>query len=339
MARVVVATAHHHILQHLNAALRAHGHEVVGLLSAGALPVMADVVEQVGCPRFALPLLPGEMNIGRGMRADPAYAEKVRVAAEGLAALDADFMVGWAINILPHFLLDAARHPINVHPSDLPRYRGGFPLEAHILNGERKLYVSVHHTVPRVDAGAVLARSQPLKIRRSDTMNGLLGRILPVGAALVAEVLTHWGRLAELPPLPSQDPVPHAWGIKRVPDDRGQLRNTGVLGRLRIEWHLDSAQDIDRAARAFDMIGGAFTNHGPRLFRVTRAKTLSRTVSAKPGEVLAVAQGMVDVQARDAVVRLQGGFADGEGTIDPGERFVSTEPISRILGLSGAERC
>ena len=78
MARVVVATAHHHILEHLATALKGHGHEVVGVLSAGALPVMANVVARLGCPRFELPLLRGELNIGRGMRNDPAYAERVR---------------------------------------------------------------------------------------------------------------------------------------------------------------------------------------------------------------------------------------------------------------------
>ncbi|MFT4624839.1 MAG: methionyl-tRNA formyltransferase [Myxococcota bacterium] len=338
MARVVIATAHHHILEHLSAALRVRGHEVVGVLSAGALPVMAEVVARVGCPRFELPLLPGELNIGRGMRSNPAYAEQVKTAAAELADLEADFLVGWAINVLPRFLLATARHPINVHPSDLPRYRGGFPLEAQILDGERKLYISVHHTVPRIDAGAVLARSRALKIRRSDTMNGLLAQIMPVGAAMLGDVVTGWGRLSPVPPPPVEDPLPHAWGIKRVRDADGREWNAGVLGRLRIEWPVDSARDIARAARAFDMIGGAFTNHGPHLFRITKAQTLQRTVSAEPGQVLALVDGGLEVQARDAVVRLWGRFAAAEGAIRAGERFVSTEPISRVLGLTGAER-
>ncbi len=338
MARVVVATGYHRILDHLAQALRRHGHEVVGVLSAGGLPPMAAAVDRQGCPHFELPLIAGKLHIGRAMATDEAYATAVRGAMSGLAELQADFLVGWAIHVLPRFLLDSARHPINVHPSDLPRYRGGFPLEAQILNGDRRLYVTVHHTVPRIDAGAVLARSQPLKIKRSDTMTQLLGRSLPVGAGLVAGVLTHWDRLAPVQPPAITKDLPHAWGIRRVTDATGRVRNHGILGRLRIEWDIDSARDIARAGRAFDMIGGPFTNCGSHLFRITHAQTLESSVTAEPGQVFAVSEGTVDVQARDAVVRLTGRFADDEVRIAPGERFVSTEPIARLMPFPNAER-
>lgn len=338
MARVLIATAYHHILQHLATALKAQGHQVVGLVSAGALPVMEQYLEPLGCPHFALPLLAGEMNIGRGMRNDPEYAERVRASVAGLPELDATFMVGWAIHVLPRFLLEMTPHPINVHPSDLPRYRGGFPLEAQILAGERKFYVSVHHTVPRIDAGQVLARSQPMKIRRSDTMTQLLDRCLPVGAGLAASVVTHWDSLPPVPPLPIEDPVPHAWGLKRVVDAEGRRRNQGVLGRLRIEWTVDTAADIARSAKAFDMVGGAFTSRGPDVFHVTQVQLVDPSTSGALGEVLAVGDGTWDLQALDGVLRIQGRFADASHSITVGERFDSAAPISRLLGFQDAER-
>lgn len=337
MARVVVATAHHHILRHVAAALHAHGHQVVGALTAGSLPVMTQVVEQLGCPRFDLPLLPGELNIGRGMQNHPEYADQIRAAASGLHALEADFLLGWAINVLPPFLLEAARHPINVHPSDLPRYRGGFPLEAQILAGERKFSISIHHTVARIDAGAVLAQSQPLKIKRTDTMTGLLDRSMPIGAGLAAQVVSQWAELSPVPQAASKGPTPHAWGIRRRKNAQGQMKNTGILGRLRVEWDLDSALDINRAARAFDMMGGVVTSHGKNLFRISRAQVLDRTVTGTPGDVLAMAGDTLEVQAHDAKIRVTGAFLK-EGAIAIGERFCSTALLSRFLPFEGAER-
>lgn len=337
MARILVATAHHHILEHLTVAMRGRGHTVVGVVSAGAVPAMQGVVERLGLEHVALPLLPGELNIGRGMRNDPAYAAAMRTCTAGLPSLNADFLVGWAIHVLPPFLLEVATEAINVHPSDLPRYRGGFPLEAQILAGERMLHISVHRTIRAIDAGEVLARSQPLKIKRSDTMTSLLNRSLPVGAGLAADVVTHWGRL---PPVerPHSPDTPPAWGLKRVRAPDGTPHNAGVLGRLRIAWNVDSTRDIARSARAFDMIGGALTDHGSHLFRIRSAKPVAPTTMGRVGEVLAVGDGTWDVQAHDGVVRVRGGFMDPAGAIEVGDCFASSEPISRVIGFVGAER-
>ncbi|MCA9567931.1 MAG: hypothetical protein KC656_08815, partial [Myxococcales bacterium] len=300
-------------------------------------PVMQRAAS-LGVPAFALPIQPGDMNVPRAMRADPAYAAAVRDAAHCLDALGADFLVGWAINVLPRFVLESARHAINVHPSDLPRYRGGFPLEAQILDGSRMLHVSVHETIPRIDAGDVLARSAPLKIKRSDTMTGLLHRSLPVGAALAAHVVDGWGRLPPVPPLPHEGPVPDAWGIRRVRGADGRLRNEGILGRLRVEWELDTADAIGRAARAFDMIGGATTDVDGRIWRVRAAKRGPEEVVAPVGTVLGVGPDGVLAQALDRQVALQGGFMDGSEGPAVGACFRSTSPISKLLMFPDAER-
>ncbi|MEZ4316226.1 MAG: formyltransferase family protein [Myxococcota bacterium] len=336
--RVVVATGYDLILRHLAGALAAAGHEVVGVLTVSAAPPVVAAAAGLGCPSFAVPLMPGEMNIARGMRTNPAYDASVRASVEGLDALEADFLVGWAINVLPEDIFGSARHAINVHPSDLPRYRGGFPLEAQILDGQRALYVTVHETARRIDAGAVLTRSEALKIKRSDTMTSLLNRALPVGARLAAGTVTHYGALPPVPPTHVEAEVPHAWGMKRVRSADGRVSNTGVLGRLRIEWALDTAEDISRAARAFDMIGGAFTDVDGRMFRITRSRAVRRGGSAPPGEVLARDGAALEVQALDAVVQLEGRFHEGAGTVEPGQRFVSTTPISKLLQFEGAER-
>lgn len=336
--RIVVATGYDRILSHLASAITGAGHELVGVLTVTGAPPVIDAARALGCPCFALPMLAGQLNIARGTRSDPAYDAAVRASIDGLRELEADFLVGWAINVLPDWIFGTARHAINVHPSDLPRYRGGFPLEAQILDGQRALYVTVHETARRIDSGAVLARSEALKIKRSDTMTSLLHRALPVGAGLVAGTLAHWGRLRPVQPTHVEDPIPGAWGLLRGPGSMGRVVNHGVLGRLRVEWHLDAAEDIARAARAFDMIGGAYTDLDGSMYRITRARTVRRGRSTEPGVVLAVHGDSLEVQALDDVVQLDGAFAVEHAPIVAGDRFTSTTPISKLLQFEGAER-
>src|SRR5207253_870063 len=47
---------------------------------------------------------------------------------------------------------------LNIHPSLLPRHRGPEPIYWTIANGDRKGGISVHLTVPRIDAGPILAQ-------------------------------------------------------------------------------------------------------------------------------------------------------------------------------------
>src|SRR5260370_8308382 len=47
---------------------------------------------------------------------------------------------------------------LNVHPSLLPRHRGPEPIYWTIVNGDREAGITVHQTVPRIDAGPILAQ-------------------------------------------------------------------------------------------------------------------------------------------------------------------------------------
>ncbi len=52
---------------------------------------------------------------------------------------------------------------INVHPSDLPRFRGGRPIEATMLAGE-PLVISAHLVNEKFDAGAIIQKTKPVLI-------------------------------------------------------------------------------------------------------------------------------------------------------------------------------
>src|SRR6202043_3960659 len=68
---------------------------------------------------------------------------------------------------------------LNIHPSLLPRHRGPEPIYWTIANGDREAGISVHLTVPRIDAGPILAQRR-LAVSAAETA-GTLARGLGAG--------------------------------------------------------------------------------------------------------------------------------------------------------------
>jgi methionyl-tRNA formyltransferase len=88
-------------------------------------------------------------------RLDNDFVEKV-------SALNPDLIVAaYFPQIFPQALLDIPRlGAINVHPGDLPYYRGTFAIPWTILNGEKELTVTLHYIDSRVDAGDIIAKKR-----------------------------------------------------------------------------------------------------------------------------------------------------------------------------------
>ena len=47
----------------------------------------------------------------------------------------------------------------NIHPGDLPKYRGRHPITAAFLNDEKKIGLSIHSIDNRIDMGKLLAKT------------------------------------------------------------------------------------------------------------------------------------------------------------------------------------
>lgn len=70
---------------------------------------------------------------------------------------DAVFAMGWPDLLKPEVLRRLGR-TIGVHPSKLPEYRGGAPLNWQFIDGAREIGVSAFEFSERVDAGTILAQ-------------------------------------------------------------------------------------------------------------------------------------------------------------------------------------
>ena len=92
--------------------------------------------------------------------------------------------------ILSPDLIALTRHGgINLHGSLLPKYRGAAPINHALWRGEPTVGVSVIHITPLVDAGPIVAQSEPLKVLESDTAVEIEEKLSRIGADLVMQVI------------------------------------------------------------------------------------------------------------------------------------------------------
>lgn len=91
--------------------------------------------------------------------------------------------------ILNQQVIDFASHgTLNIHYSLLPKWRGASPVESAILAGETQTGVSIQKMVFELDAGPIIAE-QKIAIDYDDTTTSLRGKLIPLGAELLAREL------------------------------------------------------------------------------------------------------------------------------------------------------
>ena len=176
---------------------------------------------------------------------------------------------------------------LNIHPSLLPRHRGPEPIYWTIANGDRKGGISVHLTVPRIDAGPILAQRR-VAVSADDTAGTLARRLVAEGLPALDETLAALETGAAQP-------------IRTRGDSESYeppVRQTGL------DWD-QPFQQIERLVRAGQPDQPPFFTHrgrrrfvyGIRRVRPRAGESLGVTASRLPDETLAAVQ--------DAVVALR----------------------------------
>ncbi|MCA9538412.1 MAG: hypothetical protein KC620_05960 [Myxococcales bacterium] len=148
---------------------------------------------------------------------------------------------------------------INVHPSDLPRWRGPDPITWALRAGDERTAICVHWLTEGVDEGDVLHRV-PVLIEARDTGARLADRLEAQCAEVVADVALRLLRGEKLAPQPQMGEV--TWAPLVHPD----------------EWEIDwsrPAVEIDRFVRAASPDPGAFTGIGEELLVILGGRPLS----------------------------------------------------------------
>jgi methionyl-tRNA formyltransferase len=97
-----------------------------------------------------------------------------------------------------------------LHPSPLPKYRGGSPLQNQIIRGETKSAVTIFLMDEGIDTGPI-AKQKELDL--SDTLNDIFERISVIGLQLTLEIVREGLRVHE------QDEEQASYFSRRKPED------------------------------------------------------------------------------------------------------------------------
>ncbi len=187
----------------------------------------------------------------------PERVRRPEVAQE-LAALAADLMVvvGYG-QIVPQAIIDLPpRGIVNVHASQLPKYRGAAPIQWAIANGETVTGVTTMRIDAGLDTGAILLRRE-IAIGEFETAAELSPRLAKMGAELLIETLDGMA----------------AGTIVATPQDNAQATLAPILSKEdgRIDWTLPARRIFNRI-RGFQPWPGAYTRFRGQQFHIWKAR-------------------------------------------------------------------
>lgn len=199
------------------------------------------------------------------LKDDAAYGEFTALAP------DLCVLIAYG-NIIPARYLDVPRFGfVNVHPSLLPHWRGPSPIQAAILNGDKKTGVSIMLLDDVMDHGPLLAQTE-VPLNHTEYYPELRERLAVMGAELLANTLTT--HLLD--------------GISPVAQDHDQATFSEKTSRLasRINW-TRPAIEVERMVRAYADEPVAWTTWKDMTINILKARAHKhQQPQTRPGTVL-----------------------------------------------------
>lgn len=115
---------------------------------------------------------------------------KIREEYDKILEVNPDIIITCAYGqIIPKNLLDLPKYKcVNVHASLLPKYRGGAPIHASILNGDEYTGITIMYMAEGMDDGNIITQEK-LKIEDKDNINTLSDKLSKLGAELLIKTL------------------------------------------------------------------------------------------------------------------------------------------------------
>jgi methionyl-tRNA formyltransferase len=220
--------------------------------------------------------------------------------------------------LIPQTILDLAPG-INVHPSDLPKWRGPDPSFWVISQRESETAISIHSLTAKLDEGDIIYKER-VKVRPRESGGALAVRLERQSAQLMVDYLQ---RLSQKPKWRSQlVGIPQTgettWAPLMEPDD------------LEVNWGL-TANRVDAFVRAAAPDPCAFSGLGNELMIIHRGRVadLSRPMNGQEQSLLPVGQALIDEER--CLIRCGEGFYQlDEVTI--GRRRVRGVHLAQLLG-------
>ncbi len=190
-------------------------------------------------------------------------------ATEELKALKPDIICVAAYGLLlPQRVLDVAPC-LNIHPSQLPRWRGAAPIQHTVLAGDSMTDMCIMHMEKGLDTGPVYLRV-PYPVLPNDTSGDLHDRMAIAGAQHLLEVLNAWPNIQAKPQVDEGTTYAH----KITPE----MRPT--------DWN-KPALEVHNHIRGLAPWPGATCTHGDTTLKLLRSSLLTSSGQlGNAGEIL-----------------------------------------------------
>ncbi len=113
--------------------------------------------------------------------------------ADSVLSLHPDLIISCAYGqLIPVSILEAPKYGcLNIHPSKLPRYRGGAPIQRAVMNGDTETEVCLMEIAAGMDSGVVYARI-PAEIGPDETSSELFEQLKEPACELIRSYLPRY---------------------------------------------------------------------------------------------------------------------------------------------------
>jgi methionyl-tRNA formyltransferase len=234
-----------------------------------------------------------DREFGRGRRKRPspvkAYAQKHGIGVyhetdsgtniiELLRAqrIELNIVVAYGRILQEEIIEEPSFGSVNLHASLLPKYRGPSPLEAALLNGEKKTGITLQKMHRQMDAGDIIIQ-QEIPVDEYDTAGDLLEKVMAVCPAFIVDGTKRFIS-GELGPVPQDEASATYCPLIRKED--------GL-----IDWS-EKAERIVNEIRAYNPWPVSYTFIDGKLLKIFRAVRCEEvtSLSARPGEIMGLHQ-------------------------------------------------
>jgi methionyl-tRNA formyltransferase len=226
-------------------------------------------------------------------------------------------ILAFVTDILPERLLGLPTiGTICYHPSLLPRHRGASGINWAIIQGDTRTGLTILWADKGIDTGPVLLQKE-VEIGPDDTTGSLYFNVLfPMGIEAIKEAveLIKKGKAPRIP----QDESKATY--EPPCDDR--------VASIDFE---KSIHDVYNLIRGCDPQPGAFSTFKGKRVRLYDARMISSATGKRPGEIVAIEEGGLQIAARGGMVKV------GKLRVDKEEKVGATE-FARSLDAKVGER-
>ena len=187
-----------------------------------------------------------------------------------IKSIEADVIVVTAYGfIIPKNILEAKKYGcLNIHPSDLPKYRGAAPLQRTIINGESKTAVCIMQMDEGLDTGDILVEEK-FSISNKITFLELHDKTAQLGAQMLMNVLDNIDRIKPF----KQSKVGVLYAHKLSKEES------------KIDWN-ETAFAIDCKVRGMNPWPGVYFEHQNKKIKIIEAECIDSDHKYDPGLLL-----------------------------------------------------